>query len=113
MNNLKPPSKTGLFIVLTSFLCLAFLIGYSCAKLNSYTFYDGKGNIIPYYAVDSLVHNQFTCISKPGTDTLIKYFDAPPIDLPEEYRLIKTTDTLKGYWENGVLHIEFSNKNNQ
>lgn len=113
MHNIKPPSITLVFFVLCGFLSVAFIMGFSCAKLNSYAFYDDKGNIIPYYAVDSLVHNQFTSISKPGTDTLIKYFDAPPIDLPEEYRLIKSTDTLKGYWENGAFHIEFNNKNNE
>jgi hypothetical protein len=37
----------------------------------------------------------------------------PVVDLPEEYRLIKPTDTLKGYWQDNVLHIEFNNSNNK
>jgi hypothetical protein len=34
------------------------------------------------------------------------------IDLPEEYQSITKNDTLKGYYENGILHIEFNNKKN-
>ena len=34
------------------------------------------------------------------------------IDLPEEYESITRNDTLKGYYEDGVLHIEFNNKRN-
>ena len=34
------------------------------------------------------------------------------IDLPEEYESITRNDTLNGYYEDGVLHIEFNNKRN-
>lgn len=34
------------------------------------------------------------------------------IDLPEEYESITKNDTLKGYYENDILHIEFNNKRN-
>lgn len=38
----------------------------------------------------------------------------PLVELPEEYKLIKPTDNLKGYIDgNGVLHIEFNNPNNR
>jgi hypothetical protein len=30
------------------------------------------------------------------------------IDLPEEYRLIKPTDNLRGEWKDGVLYLEFA-----
>lgn len=37
----------------------------------------------------------------------------PNIILPEEYKLIRETDTLKGYYDSeGTLHIEFNNKRN-
>lgn len=74
MNNLRPPSKSILFIILTAFLCVAFIIGFSCAKLTSYKFYDGEGNTIPYYAVDSLVHSRYVDLSQAGRDTVQHYF---------------------------------------
>lgn len=39
--------------------------------------------------------------------------NTPNIILPEEYKLIRETDTLKGYYDSkGTLHIEFNNKRN-
>ena len=81
-----------------------------------YQFYDGEGNEIPYQAVDSLVHSQFVHVSPAATDTIAKYFECyfqtnqpnTLVDLPEEYRLIKPTDNLKGEWQGKVLCIEFN-----
>lgn len=37
----------------------------------------------------------------------------PLVDLPEEYKLIKSTDKLRGVFDgNGVLHITFDNPQN-
>ena len=36
----------------------------------------------------------------------------PQLNLPKEINLITKQDTLKGYWKNNVLHIEFNNKRN-
>lgn len=36
------------------------------------------------------------------------------IDLPEEINLVTKQDTLRGYYtHDGILHIEFYNKNNK
>jgi V8-like Glu-specific endopeptidase len=50
------------------------------------------------------------CVGMGITAVVYQY---PRVDLPDEYKLIKPTDNLKGYWEGGVLHIEFNNKNNK
>ena len=86
-----------------------------------YQFYDGEGNTLPYQAVDSLVRSQFVRVSPAATDTIAKYFECffesnKPnvlVDLPEEYRLIKPTDTLTGEWQGKVLCIKFNNPKNQ
>lgn len=38
----------------------------------------------------------------------------PLVDLPEEYNMITSNDTLKGYYTgDGILHIEFNNQRNK
>ncbi len=71
---MKPPTSTPLVIAAIMGVFLAFLMGFSCAKLSYHTFYDGEGNTIPYHAVDSLVHLQYLDLSKEGGDTINKYF---------------------------------------
>jgi hypothetical protein len=73
---MKPPTSTPLVIAAIMGVFLAFLMGFSCAKLRGYKFYDGEGNTVPYRAVDSLVHSRFMDkdFSKAGRDTLSKYF---------------------------------------
>lgn len=45
--------------------------------------------------------------------TTVKYYTQPKVDLPEEYKLIKPSDNLKGYMDkDSVLHIQFNNPNN-
>ena len=36
----------------------------------------------------------------------------PPVELPEEYKAITKDDTLRGYFRNDSLIIEFNNKHN-
>ena len=46
--------------------------------------------------------------------SFIKTTVSNKIDLPEECRLITSSDTLKGYYDkDSVLHIEFNNKQNK
>lgn len=37
----------------------------------------------------------------------------PPIELPEKYYLITKEDTLRGYFQQGTLVIEFNNTQNK
>lgn len=110
-------------VIIVIMLFAACVVGMGAVSIfhQPYVFYVGEGEIIPYQAVDSLVKAQFVHISPAGVDTINKYFgDEPPIynvpekvDLLKEYRLIKPTDTLKGYWQDGVLHIRFNNSSNR
>lgn len=74
MIDFKPPSIVIFISTIVAALLIAYAIWFSCAKLDSYKFYDGEGNVIPYHAVDSLVRSCFVHQSNAGRDTVIKYF---------------------------------------
>jgi len=68
--------------LITLLACIAigicgFAIGWSYSHNHQFTFYNGEGEVLPYRAVDSLVHSQFMDrdFSKAGKDTLTKYFN--------------------------------------
>lgn len=103
---MKP--KSVIIVIMLFAACVAGMGAVSIFQ-QPHVFYSGEGEPIPYQAVDSLVRSTFVNLSKAGNDTLAAYFDTPAVDLPEECRLIKSTDNLKGYWQDGVLHIEFKN----
>jgi hypothetical protein len=71
---MKPPTSTPLIIAAIMGVFLAFLMGFSCAKLSYHKFYDGEGNAIPYRAVDSLVRSQFIVSEGAMRDTIGRYF---------------------------------------
>jgi hypothetical protein len=110
---MKAPSIKPLIFISVASLFLSAACGFSMARLTPHQFYDGEGNTLPYRAVDSLVRSQYVNISKPGADTVNKYFENPPIHLPNECGLIKPTDNLKGELRDGVFYIEFNNLSNR
>lgn len=83
MNHIKPPSILSIVLASIIGVVLAFTMGFSCAKLDSYKFYDGEGEIIPYRAVDSLVRSQFMerSFSKAGRDTVAAYFPVSRVQI--------------------------------
>ena len=74
MIDFKPPSIVIFISTIVAAVFIAYAIGFFCAKLDSYKFYDGEGNVIPYHVVDSLVRSQFVHESAAERDTINKYF---------------------------------------
>lgn len=107
---MKPKS---VIIVIMLFAACAVGMGTVAICHQPKVFYNAEGEPIPYHAIDSLIRSQYVILSPKGADTVNKYFDTPPIDLPEEMRLIQSVDNLKGYWKDGTLYIEFNNISNR
>lgn len=87
-----------------AFVIGAALVGFTFRK---HVFYSADGEVLPYHAIDSLLRSQYVIISPQGADTVAKYFDNPPVDLPKECRLIDSLHNLRGRWKGGILYIEF------
>jgi len=105
----KPINFTLLWIagLLTGILGGMFMGPMVFNAAPKYQFYDNKDQVISYHSVDSIVKAAYTSYLRE--DKNVK------VDLPEEYRLIKSSDILKGTYDSlsNTLVIEFNNIQNR
>ena len=78
-----------------SIIIILFIIGCLCL------FFGKTSN--PFWDVTG-----FICIIVAFIMAMCHYSEQQ-IDLPEEYKEITIKDTLQGYYQDDVLHIEFNN----